>query len=131
MQLGLKLDVLVIGMHGVADHAFKGLQHSKENDYFNYLNSIRNPEAVTAATLLVKKNLFTKVEGFDQKNLKIAFNDVDLCLKIHQICKVQNLITTSKLIHHESKTRKTNDKKEGIYLKNKYQIKDYSGYKNV
>ncbi len=105
---------VVIGMHGVADHAFKGLKNSKENDYFNYLNSIRNPVAVTAASLLIKKNKFNMINGFDEKNLKIAFNDVDLCLKKRKRGYLNVWIPDAALKHHESKTRGKKDHKNEI-----------------
>jgi len=100
---------VVIGMHGVADHAFKGLKKSKQNDYFNYLSSIRNMKAVTAATLLIKKEKINEVQGFDEKNLPIEFNDVDICLKI--FCRGYQIVWTpySELHHHESKSRKNNN----------------------
>lgn len=116
---------VIIGMHGVADHAFKGLKNIKRNNYFNYLSCIRNPKAVTAAVLIIKKELFKKINGFDEKNLKIAFNDVDLCLKILQK-SINNLWTPEAILkHHESKSRKINREEqfEGNFLKRKYNIK--------
>lgn len=102
---------VVIGMYGVAEHAFKGLTNSKENDYFNYLKSNRNPMAVTAATLILRKKLFLDVKCFDQKNLKIAFNDVDLCLKVYSNGYFNFIANETVLIHHESKTRNINSNK--------------------
>jgi O-antigen biosynthesis protein len=115
---------VIIGMHGVADHAFKGLKNIKSNDYFGLLHSTSNPKAVTAAALIVKKRLFIKAKGFDENKFKIEFNDVDLCLKI--CCMgIFNLVNpSSKLIHHESKSRKLDPKltDEGALLKKKYSI---------
>ncbi len=96
---------VIVGMHGVADHAFKGKENNQKNDYFNYLESIRNPHAVTAAAMMIKKSLFKKIGGFDEKNLKISFNDLDLCLKINNLGFENCWIPTSKLTHYESKTR--------------------------
>jgi len=115
---------VIIGMHGVADHAFKGAKHTRENDYFNYLSSIRNPEAVTAAALLVKKSLYQRINGFDERNLKIAFNDVDLCLRLRRLNIISVITPISKLKHHESKTRNLDGNRlEGNYLKRKYSIR--------
>jgi len=99
---------VVVGMHGLADHAFKGKTTSQLHDYFNYMKSNRNPLAVTAATLVVRKSLFLKVNGFDQKKLRVAFNDVDLCLKIHSIGYFNIFVNHSALKHYESKTRDIN-----------------------
>lgn len=96
---------VIVGMHGVADHAFKGLKKSSRHDKSGYLNSIRNPDAVTAATLLVKRELFNLVGGFDSEHLKIAFNDVDLCLKIANRGYRCLWTPFAELYHYESKTR--------------------------
>jgi len=98
---------VVVGMHGVADHAFKGADpQSATDDPFGMLRSVRSADAVTAAVMLVRKENFNAVEGFDEKHLRVAFNDVDLCLKLRQ----QNLKIIysphAKLIHHESKSRR-------------------------
>lgn len=66
---------------------------------------IQNLTAVTAACMVIKKEIFDAVGGFDEKNLTITFNDVDLCLRIHQK-GYRNLYTPyAELYHHESKTR--------------------------
>jgi GT2 family glycosyltransferase len=96
---------VIVGMNGVADHAFKDQKKSSQTSASNYLYSIRNPDAVTAATLVVKRELFDLVGGFDSEHLKIAFNDVDLCLKI--AAKGYRCLWTpyAELFHYESKTR--------------------------
>lgn len=96
---------VIVGMHGVADHAFKGQKKSSRGDVNNYLCSIRNPDAVTAATLVVRKELFDLVGGFDSEYLKVAFNDVDLCLKISNEGYRCLWTPNAELFHYESKTR--------------------------
>lgn len=73
--------------------------------YFNKLNLVQNYSAVTAACMAVRKSLYLKVGGFDEANLKIAYNDVDFCLKLKAI-GYKNLFTPFvQLIHHESISR--------------------------
>ena len=98
---------VIVGMHGVADHAFKGADpRSAKEDPFAMLRSVRSADAVTAAAMLVRKENFNAVSGFDEKHLAIAFNDVDLCLKLRQR-DLQIIYTPhAQLIHHESKTRR-------------------------
>jgi len=97
---------VIVGLDGVAGHAFRFEDKSSNEDYFNYLSSIRNPDAVTAATLLIRKELFQKVGGFDAKHLAVAFNDVDLCLKVNALGYRCVWTPYAELYHHESKTRK-------------------------
>jgi GT2 family glycosyltransferase len=97
---------VIVGLDGVAGHAFRFKDKSSNEDYFNYLSSIRNPDAVTAATLLIRKELFQRVGGFDAKHLAVAFNDVDLCLKVNALGYRCVWTPYAELYHHESKTRK-------------------------
>ena len=97
---------VIVGLDGVAGHAFRFEDKSSNEDYFNYLSSIRNPDAVTAATLLIRKELFQRVGGFDAKHLAVAFNDVDLCLKVNALGYRCVWTPYAELYHHESKTRK-------------------------
>ena len=97
---------VIVGLDGVAGHAFKFEDKSSNEDYFNYLSSIRNPDAVTAATLLIRKELFQKVGGFDAEHLAVAFNDVDLCLRVNALGYRCVWTPYAELYHHESKTRK-------------------------
>lgn len=73
--------------------------------YFNKLNLAQNYSAVTAACLAISKELYNQVGGFDEKNLKVAYNDVDFCLKIREL-GYRNLFTPfAQLFHYESQSR--------------------------
>ena len=93
------------------------LQKNKNDPgYFNKLNLVQNYSAVTAACLAVRKELYFRVNGFDEKNLKIAYNDVDFCLKIREL-GYRNLWTPfAQLIHHESLSR-GNDLDESNFIR--------------
>lgn len=109
--------------NGVIDNYCKG-KSEKNVSATTYINSVNNPAAVTGACLLIKKKEFIQIGGLDQQNLKIEFNDVDLCIKAKIIGKKWNLwLPHSKLIHHESKSRTENMKnisKEYNYIYKKY-----------
>jgi len=95
---------VVLGLGGLAGHAFKGYP-SDHKGYKNRLNLVQNYSAVTAACLMVKKELFERVNGFNEEDLIVAFNDVDLCLKINKL-GFRNLWTPYALLyHHESASR--------------------------
>lgn len=95
---------VILGIKGTASHAHK--YFPKEHlGYFNRLVVTQNVSAVTAACLVMRKTLFEQVGGFDDVNLKVAYNDVDLCLKVLSD-GYRNLWTPyAELIHYESKSR--------------------------
>jgi GT2 family glycosyltransferase len=63
----------------------------------------RTTTAVTAACIAMRKTLYDEVSGFDPE-LRITFNDVDLCLRVG--AKGYRIVYTPdvRLLHHESKT---------------------------
>jgi GT2 family glycosyltransferase len=71
----------VLGVGGIADHAFRGLARDAPG-YVMRAMTAQQISAVTAACMLVRKSAFDKVGGFDERELSVAFNDVDLCLKL-------------------------------------------------
>ncbi|MBM3256363.1 MAG: glycosyltransferase [Candidatus Moranbacteria bacterium] len=89
---------------GIAGHAFKHLPEDNEG-YMSQANIIKNYSAVTAACLLTKKSVFSKAGGFDEKNLSIAYNDIDLCLKIRKMGYLIVYTPYAKLYHYESLSR--------------------------
>ncbi|WP_163009890.1 glycosyltransferase family 2 protein, partial [Pseudomonas viridiflava] len=66
---------------------------------------IQEFSAVTAACLVIKKAIFEQVGGLEEEHLKIAFNDVDLCLKVQEAGYVNVWTPFAELYHHESATR--------------------------
>lgn len=73
--------------------------------YFNKLNLVQNYSAVTAACLAIKKEIYLEAGGFDEENTKVAYNDVDFCLKVREL-GYKNLWTPfAQLYHHESLSR--------------------------
>ncbi len=98
---------VVMGVFDNCGHAFKGLEGHRQH-YFDLPDVIRNVSAVTGACLATKAQLFQEVGGFDEEKFPVAFNDVDLCLKIRQ--KGYRVLYTphAVLYHHEafSKTAK-------------------------
>ncbi|WP_297820475.1 hypothetical protein [uncultured Paraglaciecola sp.] len=80
---------------------------------------MQNLSAVTAACLLVEKAIFEQVDGLNDKDLTVAFNDVDLCLKVSK-AGYRNLWTPyAELYHHESVSRGHEDNPEKVARFNK------------
>jgi GT2 family glycosyltransferase len=95
---------VILGIKGTASHAHKYFP-ADHAGYFNRLRVTHNVSAVTAACLVMRKALFEEAGGFDEVNLKVAYNDVDLCLKVLDL-GYRNLWTPhAELIHYESKSR--------------------------
>ena len=89
---------LVIGLFGVAGHAFKGC-FGDERLYFDFPDIIRDVSAVTGACMLVRREVFQQVGGFDEQHFPVAFNDVDLCLKIRR-AGYRVVYTPHATLHH-------------------------------
>ncbi|MBH3390233.1 glycosyltransferase family 2 protein [Pseudomonas putida] len=102
---------VVVGINKLAAHSGNTLD---ENDagYLSRNQLVCRQSAVTAACLLVRKSVFQAVNGLDEDAYPVAFNDVDLCLKIKK--SGRHIIWTpfSKLIHAESATRGKDISKE-------------------
>lgn len=94
---------VVIGFGGVAGHIFS---RRLNNDPGYIMRAIVNYDlsAVTGACLMTKKKLYEEVNGLDE-NLKVAFNDVDYCLKIRSLNKMVVYNGFSKWYHFESVSR--------------------------
>lgn len=95
---------VVLGPGGVAGHQY--LHRSRDDaGYFGHLMLVRNVSAVTGACLLVRRQAFLEVGGLDEVSLPVAFNDVDLCLKLVER-GYRNLWTPyAELYHYESLSR--------------------------
>lgn len=101
---------VVIGFGEIAGHAFVGL-HPDECKAFGRAMLTQDYSAVTAACLLTKKELFDKVGGFDEA-FKVAFNDIDYCLRVRQLDKKVVYNSFAALTHYESKSRGAEDTPE-------------------
>jgi GT2 family glycosyltransferase len=101
---------LVLGIGGSAGHSHKRSPGSSHG-YMGRLNVIQNVSAVTAACMMVRKEVFDEIGGFDEK-MPIAFNDVDFCLKIREKGYLIVYTPYAELYHYESKTRGYEDTPE-------------------
>jgi GT2 family glycosyltransferase len=115
---------VVMGIYGNCSHAFKGVPGELPHYYFDFANLIRNCSAVTGACLLVAREKFFEAGAFDEVNLAVAFQDVDLCLKLLDL-GYRNVYTPyAKLYHYESATKTDKDKipdpAEDAFMKKKW-----------
>lgn len=100
----------VIMVCGVAGHAHKYLPRG-HHGYMGRAVLTQDFLAVTAACLLIRRSVFEQVGGLDE-SLKVAFNDVDFCLRVHS-AGFRNVWTPfAQMVHHESVTRGHEDTPE-------------------
>lgn len=103
---------IVVGIDGIAANMYPGMRREREG-YLHKAALQLNYSAVTAAFLMVKRDIFEKIGGFEEQ-LAVAFNDVDLCLRVK---KAGYLIVYDPYVeayHYESKSRGKEDTKEKI-----------------
>ena len=102
---------VIIGIGEVAGHAHKYFPRESLG-YVDRLIYTQQLSAVTAACLLVRREIYNEVGGLNEQDLQIAFNDVDFCLRVHSK-GYRNIYTPySILYHHESISRGTEDTPE-------------------
>lgn len=117
---------VVVGFGGIAGHAFIGLDRSA-NGYFSRIICAQDYSAVTAACMMTKKSLFEEVGGLTEE-LKVAFNDIDYCMKVRNAGKLVVYNPYAELYHYESKSRGLEDspeKKERYYQEMEYFVKKW------
>ena len=103
---------IIIGIGGVAGSVFVGLPRAFSG-YLHKASIQLDLSAVTAACMLVKRSVFEQVGGLEEK-LKVAFNDVDFCLRVREKGYLVVYDQYAELYHYESKTRGAEDTKEKI-----------------
>ena len=118
---------VILGIKGVANHSHN--KHSRHHDgYFGRLRVPQALSAVTAACLVVKKEVYLQAGGMNEEDLKVAFNDVDFCLKVRALGYRNVWTPYAELYHFESLSRGSEDTpekkarfaKEVAYMKSKW-----------
>lgn len=98
---------VILGIGGLAGHAHLDFPKN-DYGYFGKLIMNSNFSAVTGACLMVSKENFEKINGFEE-SLAVAFNDVDLCLKLQKLGKNNVFLHNVQIFHCESKSRGKED----------------------
>ncbi|MFA6394320.1 MAG: glycosyltransferase family 2 protein [Sulfurimonas sp.] len=95
---------VILGIEGFVGHAHRGLAYGSFG-YGGRANLIQAFSAVTGACMVVKKSIYKSVGGLNEKELQIACNDIDFCLKVREIGYRNVWTPYAELYHHESSTR--------------------------
>jgi glycosyltransferase involved in cell wall biosynthesis len=102
---------VLLGVGGVANHAHLKILRGMHG-YFSRASLIQNFSAVTAACLVIRREIYDAVGGLNEKNLQVAFNDVDFCLRVRE-AGFRNIWTPyAELYHYESASRGFEDTPE-------------------
>lgn len=117
-----------VGMFGIAEHYGKFMEKELPDGqgiYPGYLGSLianREMSSVTAACLLIRRDAFEWIAGFDEA-LAVGFGDVDLCLRARQAGYRIVFCAQAELIHHESFTRGKDNQhpEDSSYFVNRWQ----------
>jgi GT2 family glycosyltransferase len=95
---------VIVGGNGSAEHAFREWPADAPG-YLSLLRSQRRVGAVTAACLMVRREVYTEAGGFDEQDLPVDLNDIDFCLRLRS--QGLDVIWTpfARLLHVEGATR--------------------------
>jgi GT2 family glycosyltransferase/SAM-dependent methyltransferase len=100
---------VVLGLRGPADHPFIG-QPMEADGYMHRLRVDQNYTAVTAACLMIRKSIYEQVDGLNEQDFKVSYNDVDLCLKVNQAGYLTVWTPYARLMHVGSVSQTKVDK---------------------
>lgn len=95
---------VAIGIGGAAGHMMKGMD-AVSTARHGLQNVTRRATAVTAASMLINRETFIAIGGFDEDRFPVAFNDVDLCLRLDRAGYRNIYVGDARFVHHESKSR--------------------------
>ena len=117
-----------IGTGSAAGHVYRGTPVA-ETGHRDMHRLTRRVSAVTAACLIVRKEVFLAVGGFDESAFEVAFNDVDFCLKLSKIGLCNIFAGEAHMTHHESKSRGSDFSSENFsrYLNELTQLQERWG----
>ncbi|MHB8792721.1 MAG: glycosyltransferase family 2 protein [Thermoleophilia bacterium] len=110
---------IVLGLGGIGNPSFYRTADMKRT-YFNQAAVIKNYSAVTGACMMVRKEVFIGLGGFDEENLPIAYNDIDFCLRLRE--KDLRVVYTpfATLYHDEGASRGYGHDPETDYMVTKW-----------
>jgi len=95
---------VVLGIGGLAGHSHRHFPKGSQG-YVSRMTLISEFSAVTAACFVVRKSVYKQIGGLNENDLKVAFNDVDFCLRLLE-AGYRNIWTPyAELYHYESATR--------------------------
>nr|MBA2586027.1 glycosyltransferase [Chthoniobacterales bacterium] len=102
---------IVLSRHNIGSYAHFGLRRT-DLGYFSKLHLTQNVSAVTAACLATRREVYQRAGGLNERELAIAFNDVDFCLRLRAAGLRVIWTPNADLVHYESSSRGLEDTAE-------------------
>lgn len=104
---------VTLGLGGVAAHLYRRWTRDSEGS-LGRLRSVHQTSAVTGACLVTRRDVYERLGGLDARNLPVAFNDVDFCLRVREAGLRVIWTPYAELFHHESLSRGAEDTPEKL-----------------
>jgi len=95
---------VIIGMGNAAGHIHR-LEEGDAPGYQMRCLATQNMMAVTAACLITPRTLYEELGGLNETDFKVAYNDIDYCLRVEALKRDIIWTPEARLFHHESVTR--------------------------
>jgi O-antigen biosynthesis protein len=105
---------VILGIDGRAGH-FERLLQEHDAGYFGRLNAPHEIATVTGACLAVEAAKFNAIGGFDEVNLPVDLNDIDLCLRLVDKGWTSIFVSDVVILHHESVSRSGSWRPDEVY----------------
>lgn len=115
------------GGPGIAAHFAAG-EAAEDQGYFHHSIQTRSVSANTAACMAIRRDLFLFVGGFDEDNLPVEYNDIDLCLRLSEMGRYHIWTPFAELLHKERASRgldlsfedMARSNRENIYMRRRW-----------
>src|SRR5205085_11419485 len=108
--------VIGLGADRIAGHAYAEAPRDSTGSFGDLLLA-REVSAVTAACMVIRRTVFLEAGGFDEINLPVSYNDVDLCLRLRER-GYRNIVTPfAELTHWEAASRGRDDPEQHARLR--------------
>ncbi len=113
---------VILGLDGRAGH-FERMLGEHDAGYFGRLNAPHQTASVTGACLAVEAVKFKGIGGFDEINLPVDLNDIDLCLRLNEQGWKSVFVSDVVILHHESVSRSGSWTPDKVYAKEREYFK--------
>ena len=120
---------VVLGLGGVASHVYIGAT-KEDTGLYGRLRVPYNYSACTAACFMIKREIYEKVNGLNEE-LKVAYNDIDFCVRVLEEGYYNVCVPMAELMHYESKSRgldTTTEKYKRFLVESKYMYDHWNKY---